>query len=289
MAAARLVRFWSRHRTDVVQTYFTDSSYFAIPLARACGIGGVVRVRNNLGYGLNPLHRRLSRWVGKMATVSLSNSEEGVRALIEAEDLRPDRVKFMSNGVDLDRFRPEPRAVDAVIRIGAVANLRPVKNIAGLVQAAAILCPRYPRLRFEVAGEGGERPALEEQIRAAGLVDRFRLAGAYSDVPAFLASLDVAVLCSHSESMSNALLEYMAAGRPVVAVDVGASARIVRHGREGLIVPPGDTTALAAAIERYLRDPDLARAHGRAGRARVEAAYGRAAMVRRFEEFFESL
>jgi glycosyltransferase involved in cell wall biosynthesis len=266
-----------------------DSSYFAIPLARALGIRAVVRVRNNLGYFLTPFHRPLSRWVGKMATVSLSNSEAGVRALVESEGLRPGRVEVMQNGVDLDRFRPTPRPVGSgITRVGAVANLRPVKNIAGLVGAAAQLCPRYPGLRFEVAGEGSERTALEHQIRAAGLADRFALTGACSDVPSFLASLDVAVLCSHSESMSNALLEYMAAGRPVVATDVGAGARIVRHGREGWIVPPGDTTALATAIECYLQAPELARAHGQAGRARAEAEYGRAAMVRRFEEFFWS-
>ncbi|HVK13166.1 MAG TPA: glycosyltransferase [Gemmataceae bacterium] len=289
VAAARVVRFWKRHRTDVVQTYLTDSSYFAIPLARAAGIRSAVRVRNNLGYFLTPLDRRVGRWVGKMATVSLSNSEEGVRALADAERLHPDRVRCMPNGVDLGRFRPEPRPGDGTVRVGAVANLRPVKDIAGLVRAAAVLCPRYPHLRFEVAGEGSERPALEEQIRAAGLANRFMLAGACADVPAFLAGLDVAVLCSRSESMSNALLEYMAAGRPVVATDVGASARIVRHGREGWVIPPGDVTELAAAIERYVRNPELARAHGRAGRSRAEAEYGRPAMVRRFEDFFESL
>lgn len=289
VAAARLAGFWSRHRADVVQTYLSDSSYFGIPLARTCGIRSVIRVRNNLGYFLTPLHRRLSRLVGKLARMTLSNSEEGVRALVEKEGLPPDRVRFMPNGVDLSRFRTAPRMPDGFVRVGAVANLRPVKNIDGLVRAAALLVPRFPQIRFEVAGEGDQRQALECQIREAGLSDRFLLRGSCMDVPAFLASLDVAVLCSHSESMSNALLEYMAAGRAVVTTDVGASGRLVRHGREGRVVPAGDASALAMAIDGYVREPELARAHGLAGRIRAELEFGRTAMVGRFEEFFVSL
>jgi len=200
-------------------------------------------------------------------------------------------VRMIENGVDLDRF-PAFRAPDmsaAVVRVGTVANLRPVKNVDGLVLAAVEVCRDDPRVRFDVAGDGPDRPRLEQQIRAAGLGERFVLLGSVTDVPGFLSSLDVAVLPSHSESMSNALLEYMAAGRAIVATDVGANARLVRPDREGLIVPPGDPAALAGAVRRLLRDPELARRLGAAARARAETEFGRAAMVRRFEAFYESL
>src|SRR5262249_49168284 len=153
-------------------------------------------------------------------------------------------------GVDFDRFgeTTPPDTARPVIRIGAVANLRRVKNIDGLVRAAAAVCRADPRARFEVAGEGVERPSLEQQIQQAGLADRFRLRGAVPDVPGFLATLDIAVLCSHSESMSNALLEYMAAGRAIITTDVGCNARVIRNGIDGLIVPPGDDSALERAI-----------------------------------------
>ncbi|MBO0697657.1 MAG: glycosyltransferase, partial [Zavarzinella sp.] len=141
---------------------------------------------------------------------------------------------------------------------------------------------------FEVAGEGEQRPELERLIREARLVDRFQLLGPVHDVPSFLTGLDVAVLPSHSESMSNALLEYMAAGRAIVATDVGSNARLVRPGCEGLIVPPGDDGALQVAIFRYLESPPLARALGAAARLRA-GEFGREAMVRRFEDFFVSL
>ena len=289
-AAARLAAFWRRHRTDVVQTYFLDSTYFAAPLARSCGIKHVVRVRNNTGYWLTPAHRRLGRLIGRVCPVTLTNSEDGRRALTDAERLPAGRVRVIENGVDLDRFPPGP-APDtgrSEVRVGAIANLRPVKNIDGLMRVAAAVCRADPRVSFEVAGDGPQRSDLERLIRDAGLAHRFRLLGSVADVPSFLAGLDVAVLPSHSESMSNALLEYMAAGRAIVATDVGSNARLVRAGLEGLIVPPRDEAALEGAILRYLGSPALAREHGAAARCRA-LGFGRDATVRRFEEFYLSL
>jgi glycosyltransferase involved in cell wall biosynthesis len=290
-AAARLARFWWRERVDVVQTYFLDSTYFAAPLARLCGIRRVVRVRNNSGYWLNARHRRLGRLVGRLCSVTLTNSDAGREAVVEAERLAPNRVYVIENGVDLDRFgkTDPPDTARAIVRIGAVANLRSIKNLDGLIRAATVVCRDDPRVRFEVAGEGELRPMLESQIQEAGLTGRFRLMGTITDVPAFLGGLDVAVLCSHSESMSNALLEYMAAGRAIVATDVGANRRLVRHEIKGLIVPPGDDRALVRAIQRYLRNPAMARQFGQAARQRAEAEFSRAAMVRRFEDFYLSL
>jgi len=290
-AATRLASFWRKLRTDVVVTYLLDSTYFATPLARLCGIRHVVRVRNNVGYWLTPLHSRLGRIVGKICTVTVTNSEVGRKALAANEGLPADGIRVIENGVDVERFPPTapPNTGRSVARIGAVANLRGVKNIDGLVRAAAIIRRADPRVRFDVAGEGDERPILEDQIRVAGLADCFVLTGAVRDVPGFLAGLDVAVLCSHSESMSNALLEYMAAGRAIVATDVGSNSRLVRHEREGLIVPPGNDEALAKAIARLLGDATLARRLGTAARERAASEFSRGAMVRRFEEFFSSL
>jgi glycosyltransferase involved in cell wall biosynthesis len=291
VAAVRLAGFWRRQRVDVVQTYFLDSTYFAVPLARLCGIRQIVRVRNNTGYWQTPTHRWLGRVLGRLCRVTLTNSEDGRQAVLGCERLAPDRVQVLENGIDLARFpdiRP-PNTGQATVRIGVVANLRPVKNIDGLIRVAANLCRQNTRVHFVVAGEGPSRQGLEEEIRTAGLGSRFRLMGAVDDVPAFLASVDVAVLCSHSESMSNAILEYMAAGRAIVATDVGANARLVRDGREGLIVPPRDEKALAQGILRLLSDPPLALELGAAARRRAGAAFSRAAMVRRFEDFFVSL
>jgi L-malate glycosyltransferase len=290
-AAARLAAFWRRNRVDVVQTYFLDSTYFAAPLARACGIGRVIRVRNNAGYWLTVPHRWLGRTVGRLAHITLTNSPDARRALLEAEGLSPHRVRVIENGVDVERFDALPLSDTGKreVRVGTVANLRPVKNIDGLIRVAADICRNDGRVWFEVAGDGELRSELEAQVRAAGLGGRFVLRGSVADVPGFLGGLDVAVLPSHSESMSNALLEYMAAGRAIVATDVGANGTLVRHEREGLIVPPRDDAAMGAAIRRLLIDPGMARQFGAAARERAVKEFSRATMVRRFEDFYESL
>ena len=170
-----------------------------------------------------------------------------------------------------------------------MANLRAVKGLDVLVEAAALLRDEFPTVGFRVAGEGDERDRLTHLIRERHLDDRFHLTGVETDVPGFLAQLDVAVLPSRAEGMSNAVLEYMAAARPIVASAVGAMPELLRDEAHGLLVPPGDPAALADRIARLLRDPELARRLGCAARQRAQAQYSRPAMVRRFEEFYTRL
>lgn len=291
-AAIRLRAFWREHRVNIVQTYFLDSTYFAMPLARLCGIRNVIRVRNNAGYWLTPMHRRLGNLMGRLGQ-TLTNSEQARGAVILAERIGRKHVQVIENGVDLERFpinRP-PETDRAVVRIGMVANLRTVKNVDGLIRVAVRIVQEFPRVQFAVAGEGEERANLERQIRSqiGNLTARFELLGSVIDVPRFLADLDIAVNCSHSESMSNAVLEYMAAGRAVVVTEVGANARLVRHEREGLIVPASNDDALFSAIRRLLLDSDLAKGLGNSARVRAEKEFSRQAMVRRFEMYYSSL
>src|SRR5262249_13960282 len=151
-------------------------------------------------------------------------------SLIADERPDPDSVFVLGNGVDLDRFLAlEPPARPAC-RVGTVANLRRVKGLDVLVEAAARLKDDFPDLGYCIAGEGDERPKLEQQILASGLEGRFHLPGSQDDIPAFLANLDVAVLSSRAEGMSNAVLEYMAAARPIVATRVGATAEMICDG-----------------------------------------------------------
>ena len=289
--AGRLWKFLRQHRIDVVQTYFLDSTYLAAPVARCAGIRHVLRVRNNLGYWLTPKHRHLGKLAGKICSLTLTNAESGRAALVESEGLKPHRVKVLENGVDLERFAglrpPDLGRPDAVI--GVAANLRPVKNIDGLIRAVKLLEPRYPRLRLDVAGEGEQRPELERLVAELGLGGRVRLLGSVADVPAFLGSLDAAALPSHSEAMSNALLEYLAAGRPAIATDVGSSAKILGGGAFGEVVPPGDDSALAEGLARLLGDPSGGVTRAELGREFVAAEYSRMAMRRRFEALYQGL
>jgi glycosyltransferase involved in cell wall biosynthesis len=286
-ASATLLRFWRRQAVDVVQTYFLDSTYFGVPLARLAGVKRVIRVRNNVGHWLTPKHRGLGRLIGRLADVTLTNSEPGRQSLRLAERGNRNKLVVLENGVDLDRFTdvPPPVRRDGIVTVGAVGNLRPVKGMDVLVRAAA----RLPGVRFLVAGEGDQRGELQSMIDSLGMTQRFTLLGQVTDMPALFADIDVAVLPSRAEGMSNALLEFMAAGRPVVATRVGANAQVLEAGKHGLLVPPGDDDSLANAISQLVRDERLAMRLAASARGHVEEHYGRKAMRLRFEQFYQRL
>jgi glycosyltransferase involved in cell wall biosynthesis len=290
-AANRLRAFWRETQPDVLQAYFLDSAYFGVPLARWCGIKHVLRVRNNLGYWLTPRHRMMNRILRPLIDRTLTNTEAGRAAILKRDGVPLDRITVLENGVDTHRFNRFllPDTSKKRVRIGCVANLRAVKNVDGLMRAAKIAIERHPQLRFEVAGEGDQRPMLERLHAELGLGDRFTLKGSVGDIAAFLRTVEIAVLPSHSEGMSNALLEAMSAWRAVIATNVGANAKLVRHEKSGLIVRPGDASGIAVAIGRYLEQPLRAAAYGAAARTRVEAEFSRNAMTRRFEDFYEQL
>jgi L-malate glycosyltransferase len=290
-AASRLRAFWREHRPDVLQVYFLDAAYFGAPLAKLSGIRKVVRVRNNLGYWVDRKHRVLGRLVSPFVNATLTNTPAGKQTLVEQEGHRPERVVVLENGVDTSRFSRLllPDTSKPRVKVGCVANLRPVKNIDGLMRAAKAALQHFPKLVFEVAGDGEQRAELERLHAELGLGDRFKLRGSVADMPNFLRMVDIAVLPSHSEGMSNALLEYMAAGRAVIATDVGANPELVRHRKDGLIVPVRDEAAMVGAIGDLLAHPLRAAGFGASARTRVEAQYSRDAMRKRFEEFYREL
>ncbi|HYT94587.1 MAG TPA: glycosyltransferase [Gemmataceae bacterium] len=289
--ARRLAQFLRRERIDVLQVYFQDSTYFGALVARLAGVPYLVRTRNNLGYWLTPLHRQLGRFCNRLTAATITNCEACRDAVIADEGAPAESVFVLENGVDFDRFSALPAlaARPGPIHVGVVANLRPVKGLDVFVRAAATVAAHCPDVTFAVAGEGESRADLERLADELGLGKRLQLPGVVRDVPAFLSRADVAVLCSHSEGMSNALLEYMAAGRAIVATRVGAAERLIEAGTHGLLVPPGDATALAGAIERLAADAGLRVRLGAAARQRAEQHYSREAMVRRFENFYEFL
>jgi glycosyltransferase involved in cell wall biosynthesis len=287
-AAWRLARFLRREQIDLFQVYFPESTYLGVPAAWLAGVPRVLRTRNNLGYWLTPWHRRLGRLCDLLSDGLIANCDACRDAVVTDEGLSPERVFVLENGVDLARF-PNPLASERSRRVGVTANLRPVKGLDVFLRAAALVAAEHPDASFHLAGEGPMRAELGRLAHDLGLGARLALWGSVADVPAFLAGLDIAVLPSLSEGMSNALLEYMAAGRAVVATAVGGNVGLIEDGVTGLLVPPGDAPRLAAAIARLLSDPVLAARLGAAARRRVEKRCGRAAMVRRFETFYRGL
>jgi glycosyltransferase involved in cell wall biosynthesis len=290
----RFARFLKRECIDILQLYTPDSLYFGVLAGRLAGVPHIVRTRNNLNHWMTPRDRWLGRLCNRFVTRTVVNCEAARQAVLRDEAPDPHTVVVLENGVDLELFVgiPEvqgPSGLSRRQRVGVVANLRRVKGLDVFVQAAARLAGDFPNVTFHIAGEGEERSGLEQQIRELDLAGRVELCGRLRDIPGFLASLDVAVLPSRSEGMSNALLEYMAAARPIVATAVGAAPQLLVHGWHGLLVAPEDPTRLASGILHLLRHREAAAAMAAAARRRALQRYDRPAMIERFQRFFEAL
>ena len=288
LAGWRFARFVRARRIDIVQVHFRDSTYFAAPPARLAGVRHVVRTRRDLGFWMRPIDRLLGRVFNRVVTGTLANCQACRQAVIAQERAAPDSVAVLENGLELAPFLSIPAwapTAKGVRRVGVVANLHPVKGPDVFIRAAAIAAASRPDVRFEIAGTG-DTASAQSLIDQLGLHDHFTLRGSVRDVPSVLAGLDVAVLASRSEGLSNALLEYMAAARPIVATRVGASAEVIEEGRHGLLAPPDDPPALAAAIGRLLDEPQLAAATASAARQRVSERYSLSAMLRRYEDYY---
>jgi glycosyltransferase involved in cell wall biosynthesis len=273
-----------------VHTFFPDSTYFGVPLACAAGVPRVVRSRLNIAPPAGRLHRWLTRWTTRLTDATFANCAACRTAAMEYDGDNPASIQVIENGVELARYgKRGPNAAGPTPRVGLVANLRQPKDPETFVRAARLVLETRRDASFFLAGEGELRPALAELIHALNLDGRVVLLGTVADVPAFLARLDVAVLCSRLEGLPNAILEYMASGLPIVATSVGGIRQLLEDGTTGLLIPAGAPELLATAILRLLSDHDLAERLGQAARQQAAERYSATARARRFESFYRQL
>ncbi|MDQ3697701.1 MAG: glycosyltransferase family 4 protein [Gemmatimonadota bacterium] len=281
---------------DLVYERYSLWSTAGMEYASARGIPGVLEVNSPL-IEEQARHRGLVDRAGAersaarafaAATLLVAVSDE-VAASVERHTVAPGRVHVIPNGVDPARFRPRDihRPAGAPFTIGFVGTLKPWHGLPTLVEAFALVNALAPDARLLIVGEGPERERVETDAARFGVNGAVRLTGAVDPpaVPALLASMHVA--CApypHSTGFYFSplkVLEYMAAGLPVVASRVGQLARLVVHERTGLLCPAGDAAALATALERLRHDPALRARLGRAARAAVTRGHTWDAVVRR--------
>jgi glycosyltransferase involved in cell wall biosynthesis len=292
-----LITFLRRERVHILHTHKFGSNAWGAVLGSFARVPVIVAHEHGSDTARRPLRRFIDRSIiGRRADLVVAVSEADRRRLVQAEGLRADKVRVIPNGVPPPFLRGSD--VRAELRIGhdapvvvTVAVVRPEKALGNLVRAAAILARELHGLRVLVVGTGAKSAVeeLKKLVRQLGLGEVVTLLGKRADVPDVLAAADVAVICSDREGQPLALMEYMAAGKAIVATRVGGVPEVIEDRAQGLLVPPRDVNALASAIRELLRNPNLREELGRRARGRQQTELDFDVTARRFEAIYEEL
>jgi glycosyltransferase involved in cell wall biosynthesis len=293
---ARAIR---RHRPDIVHTHGLPGMTVVGPLAF---LRQAPKWIHTFHYGNYPYDNArymfAERVFSRAATELVAVAEAQRQALIKYHRLDPATIITLPNGVRDNAFFAERDAtrrrkreelglpLDATI-VGTIAVLSEQKGVQYLIDAAKLVHERMPGVLFVVAGDGKLRESLTQQAAAAGLGETMRFIGWRQDVGELLLAFDIYVMSSLWEAMPLALLEAMAAGRPIVVTDVGDNRRIVLDGQAARVVPPADGPAIATAVIELLEHPEQALELAARARARFESRFTIAKMVAAYEQLYQ--
>jgi glycosyltransferase involved in cell wall biosynthesis len=298
---SRLASFLRKNKIDLVHAHDFYTNIFGVAAARLAGVRACIASRRETEGLRSPAKRWVERRAFNAAGAVVANAEAIRRQLI-GEGLPADKVVTIHNGLNVAHVTPRFNAQRAELLqsfnlpsgrrfVTIVANMRHVmKDQASFLRAAQLTRAALPDTSFILAGEGEQMSSLQQLAAELGLADSAFFIGRCNRIADLLAISDVCVLSSKGvEGFSNSILEYMAAGRPVVATDIGGAREAVVNDETGYVVKPEDFEAMAAHLISLLRDPQRALAMGAQGRRRVLEQFSCEAQLKRVEELYAKL
>jgi len=257
----QLMRHLRKSKIAVAHAFDFYANLMLVPAAKLARVPVVIGSHRQLGDLLPPAKFRAQLTMFRWCDRVVCNSQAAADRLLQA-GLPGHKVVVIGNGLPPEAFAetaPALERCEGILRVGMIARMNAdYKNQGAFLRAAARVGQRLSNIEFLLVGDGPLRPQLEREAADLGLRSRVRFLGDRRDIPAILASIDVSVVPSASESLSNVILESMAAGVPVVATAVGGNNELGGDGRV-LLVSPNDEETLAAGLERVLGDEELRR------------------------------
>jgi len=291
----RMARWLREQRVELVHVHDFYSTLLAVPAAKLAGtkvIVGRLDLSHWQGRARRAVHARLTR----MADHVIGNAEAIRQQLITEEGLPASRVSVIHNGLDLERFEarqreglrgPLPDTGGAPVVVHVANMNHPVKRQEDLLLALAMLRHGGLMLHAFLVGDGARRQGLEKLAGELGVSDTVHFLRHRTDVPAIYARASFGVLCSTAEGMSNAVMEGMASGLPMVVTRVGGNPDLIRDGERGLLVEPERPAQLAQAFRQLLSNPEKARALGQAARDFVARELSLGKMIQHHDALYQ--
>ncbi|MGB9073314.1 MAG: glycosyltransferase [Terriglobales bacterium] len=287
----RLSRHLRRNRVQIAHAFDFYTNLTLVPAARLAGVPVVIGSHRQLGDLLTRAQFRAQAEAFRWCDAVVCNSQAGADRLA-AHGLSRDKLFVVGNALPAEAFATTPAALSRLPgrrRVGMVARMNArYKNHSGFLRIAARIHQQLPDIEFLLVGDGPLRQEIEQEAQSLGLGAHVFFLGDRRDIPAVLAAMDVAVLTSDSEGLSNVILEAMAAGLPVVAYDVGGNAELVNQQR-GALVAAGDEAGFADAVVRILGESSLRQQLGLNARKFVEENFSLERVRNRYQELYATL
>ena len=295
----RLSGFLRRGKFDVVHMHDLWSNLMGVPAARLARVPVVISSQRDLSHldWYRGTRRAFLRRIQNLSDAVLVNAMPVRDAMIAEDGFSPEKLRVIHNGVDAERLQrgkrdrqrlfPDAGEGKLVVLVGNMHT--DVKGHPWLIAAAPSIVSEFPQTRFVLAGDGESRRVFEQQVNGLGLQQNFMFLGCRDDIPDILASCDIAVLPSKAEGLPNAVLEYMAAGLPTITSRVGGNSELIQDNVTGLLVPPQNSEALANALLRFLRDPELARQLAAEGQRVAAQDFSFERLVREVDRLYTEL
>ena len=284
---------------SIIHTFFEKAEVMGWLAKRLSGVPVWVTSRRDLGFKRKKVYDRIFKFASKDCTRCIANCQAIKGQVVGQEKLDPNKVAVIYNGLDIapfqrslnrGAFRKEIGVDNNTPLIGMVANFNfEIKGHQYFIEAAKRVLEAIPEAQFVLVGEGQLRRNYEEMARSWGIQGSVHFLGKRDDVAEIFPQLSVSVLCSTSEGFSNVILESMAAGKPVVATNIGGNPELVAAGVTGHLVPPADSGSLAEAIVSLLNDPGMCRRMGENAKGQVADRFSIPAMVEGYEHLYRTL
>lgn len=299
--ASQIHAFVKREHVSVVHTFFETSDLWGGMVSRLSGVPVLVSSRRDLGILRSTKHKIAYKMMARFYDAVLAVSPQVREFCIREDGLKPSKVRTLFNGIELGPSpAPSRRAVmrrelgiasDAPV-VSTIANIRKIKGLDVLVQAAGLVVSKYPKVVFVVAGKISEKEyfqELEKTCALLGIQKNVRFLGSREDVPSILEMSDVFCLPSRSEGFSNALIEAMACALPCVATDVGGNREALQDGKTGFIVKTEDWRDMARRLIALLDNREAATRMGVQGQEIVRSRFSADAMMRELVRLYQAL
>lgn len=292
-----LVQLMRREQIDLIQTYLFTANTWARLAAIIARVPIIVSSERNVNMWEQRYKQILGKLLDRWTQCTIANSN-AVKEYLVGKGLASDKIQVICNGVDPQRFTTQdtPETLKAELGIpthhqvvGLIARLEPAKDVSTFLRAAALVAQQRQAVSFLIVGGGSLQKELIDEAKRLGIAERIFFTGPRRDVPRLLTVCDISAMSSLKEGMSNTIMESMAAGKPMVATNVGGNAELIAAGATGLLVPTRDPEALAQALQMLLDDPTLARRMGQQAKQRIAQLFSAESLVGSTEQLYDEL